>query len=185
MPGRFKPLAQNSRPAQRLIQFVAPYQNVSQRAVWRIVHPAAKAQFFFVEAHKIMLRSVLNRVVIREISLQYDFTWSVAATGPSFDLGQQLESSFGRPKVRKAESHVGSHHANQCDSVNIVALGDHLRAHQHIEFAFIESVQCTLEVLAAADGVAIETSNARLRKHSMQQLFKLFRARAEKIYVLT
>ena len=47
-------------------------------------------------------------------------------------------------------------------------LGDHLRANQHVERAFIERVERVLEIVPSADRVAVEPSDARLRKHPVQ-----------------
>ena len=122
--------------------------------------------------------------MIWKISLHHDFSRSVPASGASCDLGQQLESALGRAEIRKAESHVRPHHAHQRDPMNVVALGDHLRTDQQIEFAFIERIQRAFEVFTAAHRVAIQTSDARLRKHPVQQLFELFRTCAQEIDIL-
>ena len=79
---------------------------------------------------------------------------------------------------------IGSDDSDQRHAVNVVALGDHLRAHQHVEFAFVERVQGTLEVFATANGVAIEATDARLREHAVQQFFQLLRSGADEIHVL-
>jgi hypothetical protein len=132
------------------------------------VHPTAEAQLFFVETCKIMLRRVLHGVVVGKIGLQHDLSGSLTTPRSSFHLGQQLKRALGRAKIRKTECHVGANHADQCHTVNVVALGDHLRTHQQIEFAFVESVEGAFEVFAAAHRVAIKTPDARLGKHSVQ-----------------
>jgi hypothetical protein len=68
--------------------------------------------------------------------------------------------------------------------VNVVALGDHLRADEQVEFALAQRVQSALEIFVSADRVAIEAGDARLRKHPVQQLFQLLRASTEKINIL-
>ena len=42
------------------------------------MHPASEAKFFFVEAGEIVLRSVLHRVVLGEVSLQNDLAGMTA-----------------------------------------------------------------------------------------------------------
>ena len=69
--------------------------------------------------------------------------------------------------------------------MNVVAFGDHLRPDQQVEFSGIQSAQRTLEISMAAHRIAIESSNAGLRKISVQQFLQLFRACAQKINVLT
>ena len=108
----------------------------------------------------------------------------MSTPGTSRDLSQQLERALRRAKIRKSQSHIGAHHADQRDSVNVVPLGDHLRADQQIEFTFIERIQRALEIFAAAHRVAVQASDARLGKHAVQQLFQFFRTGAEKIYIL-
>jgi len=100
--------------------------------------------------------------------LEYDFSRSLPAPGSAFHLGQQLKRALGCAKVREAQRHIGAHNTDERDSVNVVALGDHLRAHQQVEFAFVESVEGAFEIFAAAHRVAIETPDARLREHSVQ-----------------
>ena len=65
-----------------------------------------------------------------------------------------------------------------------MSFGNHLRAHQQIEFAFVERIQCPLKILAAADGITIQSADARLRKHAMKQLLQFFRTGSQEINVL-
>src|SRR5580698_3015223 len=97
-----EPLAQNARPTQGFVQFVASYQHVRQRAVGRIVHPTAEAQFFFVETGEVVLRRILNRVVIGKESLQHNFAGSLSAPGASRDLSEKLKGSLGGAEVGKS-----------------------------------------------------------------------------------
>ena len=43
-----------------------------------------------------------------------------------------------------------------------------------IEFAFIEGAERALEIFFAADGVAIQPSDASLGEHPVQKFFQLF-----------
>src|ERR1700693_81455 len=65
-----------------------------------------------------------------------------------------------------------------------MSFGNHLCAHQQIEFSFVERIQGPLEVLTPADRITIQSADARLRKHAVQQLLKFFRTSSEKINVL-
>ena len=118
-----------------------------------------------------MLGGVLDRVVIWEISLQDYFAGGLASSGASGNLGQQLECALGGAEIREAQGSIRSHHSYQRHAVDVVSFGDHLRAHQHVKFAFIERIQCALKVLAPAYRIAIQAADARLGKHSMEQLF--------------
>ena len=92
---------------------------------------------------------------------------------------------FSRPHENPAaQRHVRSHDANQRHAVDVMSLRDHLRADQHVERAFVQRIQRTLEIFPPAHRVAIKAPDARLRKHAVQQLFQLFRSRPDKINVL-
>ena len=103
------------------------------------MHPVAELKFLFVEANKVVVGCELHGVVILEIGLQDDFAGGLAASGASGDLGEELESALGGAEVRKAEGNVGSDDADQRHAMNVVTLGDHLRADKEIEFAFIQA----------------------------------------------
>src|SRR4029079_10930087 len=83
----FEPSAESAGPFERVIHSLAANQDVGERAVGRLVHPAAEAKFFFVEADKVVLGGVLHGIVILKISLQYHLAGSFAAPGASGDLG--------------------------------------------------------------------------------------------------
>ena len=108
----------------------------------------------------------------------------MAAPRSSGYLREQLERPLGGAKVRHAQRHVRSDHADQRYAVDVVSLGDHLRANEYIEFAFIQRIQRALEIFLPAHGVAIKPRDARLRKHAVQQLLQLFGSCSEKINVL-
>ena len=128
------------------------------------MHPAAEAEFFFVKADKVMLGCILHGVVILKISLQYHLAGRFAASGASGDLRQQLKCSLRCAKVRQAERAVRSHDSNQGDAVNVVTLGDHLRADEKIDFPRVHPGQHAFEVIAPAHRVAIDARDPRLRK---------------------
>ena len=122
--------------------------------------------------------------MLLKICLKNYFARCLPASRAPRDLGQQLESTFRRTKIRKTQSCVGPNHPDQRDSVDVMPLGNHLRAHQQIEFAFVERIQSPLKVLTAADGITIQSADARLRKHAVQQFFQFFRTGSQKINVL-
>src|SRR5437879_13189980 len=67
--------------------------------------------------------------------------------------------------------------------MDVVPLGDHLRAHQQVDLTGVELVQHALKIVAGADGIAVQASNARLWKRLMEPLLYLFRSGAQKINV--
>ena len=55
--------------------------------------------------------------------------------------------------------------------MDVVTLGNHLGADQHVERAFVERIERMLEIFASTDRIAIEAADARLGEHAVQQLF--------------
>ena len=76
-----------------------------------------------------MCRRIMHRIVFLKICLQNYFAGCLPASRSPGDLGQQLESTFRRAKIRETQSGVGPDNSDQCDSVDVMPLGDHLRAH--------------------------------------------------------
>ena len=81
---------------------------------------------------------------------------------------KKLKCPFGGTEIGEAQRHVSADHADQRDPVNVVTLGDHLRADEQIEFAIIERAQSAFEIIVTADSVAIEAGDAGLRETSVQ-----------------
>ena len=139
VPGLVEPFPKCSGPLQGVVKLVAADENVRQRRIRWVVHPAAELKLLLVETDEVVAGSVLHGVVILKIRLQNDFAGRLAAPGASSDLGEQLKRSLGGAEVGKAESDIGSNYADQRDAVNVVALRDHLRADEQIEFAFVQA----------------------------------------------
>jgi hypothetical protein len=170
--GLFEPLSKKARPLQCVVKLFAANEDVGESGVWRVVHPTAEAEFFFVKAEEVMLRGILNGVVILKVGLEDDLAGGLAASGSSGDLSKQLKGSLGGAEVRQSESDVGANDAHERYTMDIVAFGDHLRADEEVELPLVESTERALEVFVAADGVAIEASDARLREHAVKQLLQ-------------
>ena len=85
-----------------------------------------------------MARRILHGVVIGKISLQNDFARRLPAPGSARHLGKKLERALGGAEVGQPQRDVGADHAHQRHAVDVVSLGDHLRADQQIEFAFVQ-----------------------------------------------
>ena len=63
--------------------------------------------------------------------------------------------------------------------MDVVALGDHLRADEEVDFAGVQALEEALHVAAAADGVAVHAADARVGEEFLQAFFALLRAGAE------
>ena len=119
------------------------------------------------------------------IRLHQHAAGKLSAAGAAGDLRQQLEDALGGAEVGQPESGVRAHHADQRDAVDVVALGDHLRADEKIDLACVEPGEQALHLVAPAHGVAVHASDARVGEEFLQPLLALLRARAEIIEVLT
>src|SRR6266702_2483700 len=78
---------------------------------------------------------------------------------------------------------VAAHHTHQSNAVDVMPLGNHLRAYQQVDFTGVKPRQKPLEVIAAAYGVAIHTADARRGKYLRKPLLALLRAGAKIIHV--
>ncbi len=74
---------------------------------------------------------------------------------------------------------VCSHNADKGDAVDIVALGDHLRAHQQVDVPAVQTIEKVFHVEPVADGIAIHAADAGLGKEFLQTLFALLRTGAQ------
>ncbi len=63
--------------------------------------------------------------------------------------------------------------------MDVVALGDHLRADEEVDLAGVEALEEALHVAAGADGVAVHAADARVGEEFLQAFFALLRACAE------
>ena len=85
-----------------------------------------------------------------------------AAAGSPDHLRQQLEGALGGAKIRDTEPDVGRHHADQRDLGKIVALGDHLRADEHIQLAPREAPKHAGDRAATTHRIAIDARDTRV-----------------------
>ena len=133
--------------------------------------PAAPRRFTTVVVVRLVIAvaaAMLMYVVVLKISLQNDFARSLATAGAAGDLSQELEGALCSSEIRHTQSGVCANYAHQRDAVDVVSLGDHLRAYDQIELSFVQRVECSLEVFVSANGIAVEAGNARLWEDAVQ-----------------
>ena len=106
------------------------------------------------------------------------------AAGAPGDLREKLESPLGRAEIRHSEADVGGDHPHQRDVVDVVSLGDHLRAHQDVVIAVAEAGQDGLEMAAAEDRVAVHARDAGFGELLVQLVFDALGAHAHEVQVL-
>ena len=81
------------------------------------------------------------------------------ASGASCGLHQQGKQAFRRPEVAAEEAAVGVHSRHQGHASEVVPLGHHLGAHQHIHLAFMNRAQMRFQLTRVARGVGIDAQN--------------------------
>ena len=128
----------------------------------RIAQPFAKFDLFPVEAFVILLRGKPDRVVIRIQSLNDDagraYRRVRRARRPESEAGK-LRSAARKSGMPQTD--IRKHHPDQRYVRDVVALGNHLRADQDVDFAIAKAVQDSLKRTFAACAIAIETRDAR------------------------
>ena len=86
------------------------------------------------------------------------------------------DHAFGRAEIGREHRAIGVDHADQCDTGKIVALGEHLRADQHIDFTGGGSGENFLRRSATARGIAIDARDACIGQCGLQRGFDALRA---------
>ena len=99
--------------------------------------------------------------------------------GAARGLHQQREESLRRTEVAAEQGAVGVDRGHQRDAAEIVPLGHHLRAHQHIHLAGMHGGQLLLQQADTACAVGIDAGDARLRQQRGQLFLQLLGATAD------
>ena len=119
--------------------------------------------------------------MIRVDGLDQHDAGRLAAAGAPGGLRQKLERSLRGAEVGQAQAEVGIDDAHQRHIGDVVAFGDHLRAHQDVVVVLAEAGQDGFVVALAADGVAIQPRDAGLGKERAQLLFHTLAADADEL----
>ncbi len=101
-------------------------------------------------------------------------------------LHQQAEQALGCAEVAGEQRTVRVRGGHEGDATEVVALGNHLRAHEHINLAAVDLGQLCFEFTFELGGVGVDACNAHRRtigpagvgEQLGQVLFELFRAAA-------
>ena len=75
------------------------HKNAGERCERRIEHGLPISRFTRIEILESLIDRKLKRVVVREITLNDNSAWLVAAAGAAGNLGQQLKGSFGGAEI--------------------------------------------------------------------------------------
>src|SRR5262249_2817989 len=170
---RRKILGELARPGDSLLQARVAYDDVGQRSERWIGHHPAKVQFALEEGNVVLLDGILNRVMFGIKGLNEHAAGKVAASGAACDLGQQLKRPLRGAKIRQAQGGVSADPTDERDALKIVALGQHLRAHENIERAAGEGAERFLILALGSRRVAVQSRDAGTRKFLAQPFFKM------------
>src|SRR5262245_9925806 len=138
------------------------------------MHVAAEVDLVVVELFVILPARVFERVIFGVITLDDYAPGFFAAARAARDLGQQLKSPLGGAEIRHAEPGVYGDHADQSHVVEVVPLGDHLRADHQVDVAGGEFVDQLFKAPPPPRGVAVQARDAEFGVHLFQQHFDLF-----------
>ena len=100
------------------------------------------------------------------------------APGAASGLHEEAKQPLWRAVVAGVQSAVGLHGGNQCDASEVMALGHHLRADQHIYVACMHLGQLLFQAALGLGGVGIDAAHTGGvtvgALHIAQQAFQLF-----------
>ena len=96
--------------------------------------------------------------------------------GPAGHLGEQLEGALGGPEIGDLQAQVGVEDAHQGEHGEVVALGQHLGAHQDVHLAQFRGQQPRLQGAPAQGGVPVQAQDPGGREQAAQLVLDLLGA---------
>jgi hypothetical protein len=97
-----------------------------------------------------------------------------AARAPG-DLREELEGPLRGAEVRERERLIREEHAHERHARQVVALRDHLRAHEHVDLSASHTLEHLLDARARSD-VSVEARDACTREHALEARLELLGA---------
>ena len=110
--------------------------------------------------------------------------FAAMAASPTGHLHQGGEETLGGAKVGREQTGVGIDHHHQRQAVEIVSLGQHLRAHQQIGAPGVHVVQKGLGRPLASCHVTVQAADVRTGKKRRQRVFQFLSAAPQRGQVL-
>ena len=107
---------------------------------------------------------------------------AAAAAGAAGDLHDGLREPLGGAKVGAEQSLVRIEHHDQRHVLEVMALGDHLRADQDARRTAVDAVHGRVHVRPAAHDVAVHAHQRRLREQFAQRLLDPLGALADRAH---
>ena len=132
--------------------------------VRRVAELGALLEFGDSEAMEVEAFGELDGIGGRLETLHDDHAFEVTPAGATGDLGEQLEGAFGGAEVRQLQREVGVDDAHQGHAREVEALGDHLRAEEHVIFTGTEIGEDLTEEVLLAHGIGVDAGHAGARE---------------------
>ncbi|OMP13723.1 nucleolar complex protein 14 [Corchorus olitorius] len=85
-----------------------------------------------------------------------------------------------RAEIVREQRGIGRDHAHQRYALEVMPLGDHLRADQDVDAAFVHGVEQRFGAALAAGGIGVDAGDAGLRKQLAERLFDALGAAPER-----
>ena len=140
---------------------VAAAEDVAdEMAVRRVTEFSALLELGGREAMEIQSLGELDRVGGGLEALHDNDALEVTTTRAAGDLGEQLKGTFGGAEIRQLQRKIGVDDAHQRHPREVEALGDHLRAEEHVIFARAEVREDLPEEVLLAHGIRIDAGHA-------------------------
>ena len=121
----------------------------------RVAERAAALELAGEKAGDVVARGVLHRARVRLERLDEHAARRVAAAAAG-ELGEELERPLLGPKVGQTETGVGVDDGRELDACEVVALRDHLRAHEDGTLGAREPLERLAQLLRLRNRVRVE-----------------------------
>ena len=128
-----------------------------------------------------MLEGGADRVVLRVVGLDHHPSGALAAAGAAGELHQQVVGALDGAEVREAEVGVRRQHRRQRHLREVVPLGHHLGADQHLGVAAGEALEHRRRTAGAAHRVAVEHRQRHVREQRRELLLHPLGAGADRL----
>ena len=140
-----------------------------------VVQSFPKADLLLIKALEIMLHGPQNAVMIRVKGLNDDLSTCFSASRPSSDLGEQLERSFARSKIREMERCICRDDSHKGDIWEIMAFDDHLCSYQDVDLPRFEFLQDLLVSTFVRGRVTVHSLDLHAGEESSNLCFEALR----------
>ena len=128
------------------------------------------------EAMEVQPLGELDGVRGRLEALHDDHPLEIPAAGTAGHLREQLEGALGGTEVRQLQREVGVDDTHQGHAREVEALGDHLRAEEHVILAGAEVGEDLPEEVLLAHRIGVDAGHAGAREELGDGLFDLLGA---------